>query len=717
MTPLAEDDTLTVTLKASDLLKMTRGIIGLLGTDSFSRATNIASAAAANLGQIRMLGEHAGRARHRQGSKLEDTAVDADIANYVLDEFASIRQLEAANVVAVKATEDPEDEDSKEGADLAPPHEGTDLQVKTVSDETGSTGHNRLAEGISAVDRLLVATGTFALSMVTQRTDMVRSYVSRIGKHLTPDAMLKASSFLGDVGSWELDLLEFEALVSFPEGLDSAQRGPARGVSPDAVSSTSVVPALSLSSDVHPRGPIGLPGSAGTDSLDGVRRLALPVLGMILLRRHGLFAATGASPRWAKVSPRIQAVSIDQGGEPSSASPSQPASAAPAPAVIQGLNIEEGTVAQCLIHLSDGYRSNPYHNATHAADVMYTAHTMLLSPHLVGVLKPEEKFAVLFGAALHDFRHDGLNNALHTRLKSPLAVTYNDISVLESMHLAESFRMMWNSPVTNVLGSLSGDQQRKIRESIVEIVLATDMRFHFAALQDFEVTVLPLVRSYLAKADEVISHARSQRLKSIVSPAEGGTSEQAFGGEETPPVDSRFDFKSSTTSRTPGRRARLSVVSAPVAELQAHSRVICKIITHASDISNPVKPLGTYRKWANRCMAEFFHAGDCERHAGLAVSTFYDRHARNTPKCQIGFITYIVRPLFAALSELITDRSETWKTTLDANQAYFDDKVKTGATDDDPLEGDWFDFHPETPIEGACIENPFSLWTSASLRD
>ena len=34
------------------------------------------------------------------------------------------------------------------------------------------------------------------------------------------------------------------------------------------------------------------------------------------------------------------------------------------------------------------------------------------------------------------------NNLFHTKTMSPLAVTYNDKSVLENMHVSEAFRVM-----------------------------------------------------------------------------------------------------------------------------------------------------------------------------------------------------------------------------------------------------------------------------------
>lgn len=45
-------------------------------------------------------------------------------------------------------------------------------------------------------------------------------------------------------------------------------------------------------------------------------------------------------------------------------------------------------------------------------------------------------------AIMHDYRHPGVNNGYLVRDLDPLAVTYNDVSVLENFHAAEGFKMM-----------------------------------------------------------------------------------------------------------------------------------------------------------------------------------------------------------------------------------------------------------------------------------
>jgi hypothetical protein len=53
------------------------------------------------------------------------------------------------------------------------------------------------------------------------------------------------------------------------------------------------------------------------------------------------------------------------------------------------------------------YRDNPYHNAAHAADVVQTLGSMLLSEGFRESLTEMEVLAMLVAAACHDVGHPG----------------------------------------------------------------------------------------------------------------------------------------------------------------------------------------------------------------------------------------------------------------------------------------------------------------------
>lgn len=92
--------------------------------------------------------------------------------------------------------------------------------------------------------------------------------------------------------------------------------------------------------------------------------------------------------------------------------------------------------------LESSYLPVAYHNNFHAADVLQSFHFYCESNEFNRLLLHEDIFAGIIAAAIHDVGHPGNNNNFEVNSKSPLAVTYNDRSVLENFHLATAFRIL-----------------------------------------------------------------------------------------------------------------------------------------------------------------------------------------------------------------------------------------------------------------------------------
>jgi hypothetical protein len=96
-----------------------------------------------------------------------------------------------------------------------------------------------------------------------------------------------------------------------------------------------------------------------------------------------------------------------------------------------------------------------------------------------------------------------------------------------------------------------------------------------------------------------------------------------------------------------------------------------QIAIKCADISNPVKPSHLCNHWASRVMEEFYRQGDEERRIGMPVSAFMDRQKPAEAKCQLGFIDFIVGPLFevwvsflpamAHTIEILEQNRSNWK--------------------------------------------------------
>ena len=83
-------------------------------------------------------------------------------------------------------------------------------------------------------------------------------------------------------------------------------------------------------------------------------------------------------------------------------------------------------LARFLRRVEDGYLPNPYHNKTHAADVLQSQF-MLLTAGGLGrrAADPLILLAAVLSAIIHDLDHKGVNNDFLIRQSHELAIVYN----------------------------------------------------------------------------------------------------------------------------------------------------------------------------------------------------------------------------------------------------------------------------------------------------
>jgi hypothetical protein len=139
-----------------------------------------------------------------------------------------------------------------------------------------------------------------------------------------------------------------------------------------------------------------------------------------------------------------------------------------------------------LSRVEEGYlRTNPYHNALHAADVCANVDYFIRQPNLQRHLSAVDKLAALIAALIHDMGHPGVNNTFLETTKNELAITYNDVSVLENHHVAAAFKLLKTEGLdwTKEMGL---DEYKDMRETVIGMVLGTDMRAHFEHLTRFK---------------------------------------------------------------------------------------------------------------------------------------------------------------------------------------------------------------------------------------
>ena len=161
-------------------------------------------------------------------------------------------------------------------------------------------------------------------------------------------------------------------------------------------------------------------------------------------------------------------------------------------------DIDKTKLSNFLHAIEDGYSTSaPYHNCLHAADVARTVHFFIIHTLIpCGNVSDNEIFALIVSALIHDFDHPGRNNAYHIASRDEKSTLYNDKSVLENHHLAQSFLIIYREEnnifasffskddenEANQFSKLKGKTAKEkkneffaIRKQIIELVLATDL--------------------------------------------------------------------------------------------------------------------------------------------------------------------------------------------------------------------------------------------------
>ena len=147
------------------------------------------------------------------------------------------------------------------------------------------------------------------------------------------------------------------------------------------------------------------------------------------------------------------------------------------------LPVDPLVMGQFLTLIEDSYKKNPYHNSTHAADVLHSLHYFLKMLKLGDILTTKDVFASIIAASMHDVDHPGFNNAYMIATGSQQAIRYNDISVLENYHCSYGWDILIHS---KLFDNIPLDKQRELRTTITSMVLATDMANHFEYVAKFK---------------------------------------------------------------------------------------------------------------------------------------------------------------------------------------------------------------------------------------
>ncbi len=268
------------------------------------------------------------------------------------------------------------------------------------------------------------------------------------------------------------------------------------------------------------------------------------------------------------------------------------------------------------------YLDNPYHCWAHGFMVMRTTSMLVQSCPYVNLSAPE-RCAVAIAGMCHDIAHPGKNNAFETKVKSALAIRYNDKSVYEMMHAATTFEIL-SDPAADVFATLTTEKRAEMRKLMIQAILMTDMASHFDLAKKLESRV------------------------AMLSPA-------ASAGDAS------------------GAEAKAAAADPPFTDSPEDKQLLIDLILHSADIGAQVLPVPIANKWSQAVLEEFQEVHEAEKQAGVALTPFIiglDEPLR-AANCQFGFINFIVKPLWTNLLKFIPEVQEELITNLNGNIDYW----------------------------------------------
>ncbi|MEQ2200878.1 cAMP-specific 3',5'-cyclic phosphodiesterase 4D [Xenoophorus captivus] len=157
--------------------------------------------------------------------------------------------------------------------------------------------------------------------------------------------------------------------------------------------------------------------------------------------------------------------------------------------------------------------------------------------------------------------------------------------------------------------------------------------------------------------------------------------------------------------------SHISLINWCIFNLAAFYVQVLQNMVHCADLSNPTKPLLLYRQWTDRIMEEFFSQGDRERERGMEISPMCDKHNASVEKSQVGFIDYIVHPLWETWADLVHPDAQDILDTLEDNREWYQSTIpqSPSPTLDEPEDG--------TRPPGPCLKICLCLYVLRSANN
>ena len=213
----------------------------------------------------------------------------------------------------------------------------------------------------------------------------------------------------------------------------------------------------------------------------------------------------------------------------------------------------------------------------HGADVTQSSYIFFTHSNAEKIAKTNviDLLSIIIAALGHDLGHPGLTNMFHMNDFTDIAITYNDISILENFHACLLFKTLRKSE-NNIFEKLSNIDYKIIRKRMISEILATDMANHGK--------VVSVIKS------RITLNENNEYKLNLLS-----------GNEQTKIEEQQY---------------------------------LLDFMLHLADLAHNTKLFNISLKWVELLSEEFWRQGDLEKEKNLPVSFLCDREKVNIPQSQ-----------------------------------------------------------------------------------
>eukprot|EP00921_Rhytidocystis_pertsovi_P003438 GHVQ01005955.1.p1 GENE.GHVQ01005955.1~~GHVQ01005955.1.p1 ORF type:complete len:463 (+),score=48.10 GHVQ01005955.1:277-1665(+) len=317
-----------------------------------------------------------------------------------------------------------------------------------------------------------------------------------------------------------------------------------------------------------------------------------------------------------------------------------------------------------------GYRGNPYHNFYHAMQVFQGSFLALSKYQCNQWLSYVDQLALLTGALCHDVGHPGVNNQFIKNLRHPLAVYYDDVSVLESYHAAYTFRVLSRYEDMDFRQDMTSEQRSLYHVKVLVGILATDME------QSNSLAIRMAERAAQVNRSQCSGGGLAGGNVCLGDNQTSALARSGLLGSRAPPALRAVDGKGVVSSKDKGETgdAGEHVNCCGGGDIDL---LLCGIL-HCMDLSNVLTTDPVNRVWMRLICREFNSQTDLERKHKLPVSSSLEcRTYSQRVNMQIRFLDFVVLPRWRSLHKItgefadMVSQGETnliyWKDTASSN--------------------------------------------------